>query len=354
MIGFTDNQGKGVSLRQRFFSIPTLASFAIALAFMVFLTTRFDLDWGSTWDSIRSMNPWLYALASGLYYLSFVFRGLRWRALARNAAAHESPDVRLPSVGRFSHLILVGWFVNSITGLRLGDAYRAYGLSQDSGDDFSWSLGTVFAERVMDMATVFVLIFIAAVTFSASSDSAASKYVLAAAALMGLAFTVLVLLMRVYGTRLARALPGRLEEAYRRFHQGTLGSFKQLPVLFTLGLIGWILEIGRLYLVVQALGLNISLPLAMLAALGHALLSTVLTPGGLGVVEPGVTGLLVLGMTRHDAVSVVLLDRSITYVSVILVGGLFFVLLQMIMARDNRRRLVLAEAHREQESAVDG
>ena len=55
-----------------------------------------------------------------------------------------------PSLWKFSQLILIGWFVNSIAWLRLGDAYRAYALSEDSDKKFSWSLGTVFAERMVD------------------------------------------------------------------------------------------------------------------------------------------------------------------------------------------------------------
>ncbi len=99
----TDNTGSdrelpesGMSLRQRVLSVPTLASFAIGIAFIVFLATRFDLDWSETWDNIRSMNIGLYFVAFLLYYLSFVFRGWRWRVLARNAGEHAADGALLP------------------------------------------------------------------------------------------------------------------------------------------------------------------------------------------------------------------------------------------------------------------
>lgn len=334
--GVTESGSPPPSLKRRFLSLPTLVAFGVALAFIFFLAARFDLDWGETWDRVRGMNPWLYAAGFALYYISFGFRGFRWRVLARNAAARASPGATIPSTAEFSQIILVGWFVNAIAWLRLGDAYRAYGLSQRSGNGFSWSLGTIVAERVMDMATVLTLVFVAAVSFSASSDSNTATYILAAVSVMAAALGALLALMRAYGTRVARFLPGRLGGAYLSFQLGTLGSFKQLPLLFVLGLAGWLLEIGRLYFVVQALGLDASLPLITLAALGHALLSTVPTPGGLGVVEPGLTGLLVLELPRGDAASVVLLDRSITYVSVIVTGGLLFLLRQVAQARAHR------------------
>ena len=156
-----DRHGQPFRLKQRFFSLPTLISFSVAIAVIYFLATRFDLDWSRTWDNVRNMNAWLYVLGVALYYLSFVFRGLRWRMLARNAGIGDWPGGRLPSLFRASQLILMGWFVNGVTWLRLGDAYRAYAFSEDSGGGFSWSLGTVLAERAMDMATILILIVFA-------------------------------------------------------------------------------------------------------------------------------------------------------------------------------------------------
>ena len=49
-----------------------------------------------------------------------------------------------------------------------------------------------------------------------------------------------------------------------------------------------------------------------------------LTPGGLGVIEPGIAGLLMWQLAAEDAVSVTLLERAISYISVLIVGGLLF------------------------------
>ena len=159
--------------------------------------------------------------------------------------------------------------------------------------------------------------------------------------------------MRLYGARIARRFPKRLEEAYHRFHQGTLGSFKQLPILMLLGLVGWFLEIARLYFVIQALHLDTSWFLISIVALGHAILSTVPTPGGVGAVEPGVTGLLLLSFERSEAVSIALLDRSITYVSVIAIGGIIFLIRQISSAKRQRAKLVPAEEVAGQHNPAD-
>ena len=334
-----DLDSPSVSLRQRILSPYTLLSLAIAIAFLFFLAVRFDLDWEQTWNNIKALDPLLYVLALLLYYLSFAFRGLRWRILSRSAGIEEIPDARTPSAWRYSQLIIVGWFVNSVAWLRLGDAYRAYALSDEARTGFSWSLGTIFGERVMDMIAVFVLIVVGALAFSLTADFSGTVYVVGAAFVMVLALIGVLVVMRGYGPRLARLLPDRLERAYRRFHDGALGSFGELRLPFLLSFIGWILEVGRLYFVVQALDFDVSLSLILIAALGHALLSTVPTPGGVGAVEPGVTGLLVLEMARHDAVSVALVDRSITYLSIIVIGGLVFLAWNLTRSRRRGNRL---------------
>tara|TARA_Y100000310_G_scaffold113167_1_gene111693 strand:- start:4332 stop:5297 length:966 start_codon:yes stop_codon:yes gene_type:complete len=314
-----------------------LVSFGIAIAVIVMLSTSSGLDWDETWDNIRSINVWLYIAAVAVYYLSFLFRGYRWRVLALNATDGAGAEADMPSPLHCGRLIILGWFVNSIAWLRLGDAYRALAFSEDSKTTFPWSLGTVLAERVLDMATIAVIIFTSVFVLTATSDLAVAQYIVIMAFVMAFGVIAIILSMRVYGARVARLLPTRFETAFNRFQQGTLGSLReQLPLMLVLGLIGWLLEMGRLYLVVVALDLEIAIALVPVVALGHAILSTVPTPGGLGAVEPGITGLLLLSLNRDDAVSVAIVDRSITYASIVLIGGALFLLRNVMRARAKR------------------
>ena len=322
-------QPNSPSLRRRFLSLPTLFSFAVAGTLLFLLFSRFDLDREETWSTIRGINIWLYMAALATYYASFWFRGMRWQLLARNTGALTEEDSRLPSVLKSSQLILIGWFVNSIMWLRLGDAYRAYLFAQQSKSSFSWSLGTIVAERIVDIATILVILVASIAAFTLTNQSTAANLLLIAALGIVAISATLLLAMRFYGQRLAKFLPSRMEAAYNSFQQGTLGSFKQLPGVFLLGLIGWALEVGRLYFVVAALGLDAPLALLPIVALGHALLSAVPTPGGVGVVEPGLIGLLLISMDRTDALSITLVDRSITCLSIIGVGGLMFLIMHL-------------------------
>ena len=66
--------------------------------------------------------------------------------------------------------------------------------------------------------------------------------------------------------------------------------------------------------------------------LANSLLSLVPTPGGVGAVESGVGGLAVRlsSLTASAAAALVLIDRAITYVSVIVLGALLFLLRHVI------------------------
>ena len=330
-------QRRGTALiKRRIFSLPSLLMFVIFAAFVYFLLTRFPSDWGETFDTIAHMNPWYYLLAFALYYATFILRGQRWRMLAQNTGELETlPRGHLPTIRASSTYILIGWFVNSITWLRMGDGYRAWLFARGSGGSFSWSLGTVLAERVLDVASMLLILVASALLLSTTSVSKVALTVIWLTLAVVIGSLIFLLAMKIWGQRFARFLPSRLEEEFHRFQSGTLGSMKQMPTVIALGGGAWLLEIARLYFVAQALGLEVSLALVAIAALSAAILSTVPVPGGVGFVESGIVGVLLLGLGRPEAVSVALVDRSITFVSVIVIGGVVFLISQVWQPRQS-------------------
>lgn len=328
------------SLKRKLFSTPSLISFLIAAAFIYFLTHRFDVDWKQTWSNISDIHLGYYLLGLMLYYLSFIFRGIRWKILTQNAEEKDHSNYTSElTITSLSQIVLMGWFVNAVTWLRLGDAYRAYALSQRSGASFPWSLGTILSERVLDMVTVFALLVMGIVWFSATQKSDGIEIILIAALTMALLLSVVLFLMKSYGRRLSRLLPYHIANYYDNFEKGTMTSLKRIPILSSLGIISWMLETCRLYFVIKSIDVEVAIPLILIVSLGHAVLSTFPTPGGVGVVEPGVTGLLALGMNQHLAISVTIIDRSITLLSVIVLGGIAFLLWQFIQPKANNLTL---------------
>ena len=315
--------GVGTTFKGRLLSLPTLVSFVVAGAFLLFLVTRFDIDLGSTWRSFKESNLFFFILALFIHYTSFLFRGARWRLVLQNAQENSSRPV--PGILHCSQLILLGGFTNSVTWFRLGDAYRAYAYSHDTEGSFSHTIGTILAERALD--TVLVLVLLASATLYLATSGVDTPWIFVGlAALMAVVLAAVVLVMWLFRSRLSRFLPGALQGAWQRFHEGTLNSFRrQLPLITILGLLGWLAEVGRLFLVTEALGLSIGVPLIIFVTLANAMLTLVpITPGGLGAVEWGTTSILMLSAkieTQTVAFSIVALDRSISWLSLIVIGA---------------------------------
>ena len=325
------------AVARRILSLPTLVSFVFAGAFLVFLVFRFDVDLDAVRARLRRADLGLFLLAAAVHYTTFLFRGARWRVLLRSVRTEEE---RLLPAWHAGAIILMSWFANSITFFRLGDAYRAYAYAEDSGGSFSRTMGTVVSERVVDVALVFLLLLGSAAALLVLPGRHPSPLFLGLALALVAGAGVALGAMLLVRARLVRWLPRPLAAMYERFHHGTVGSLRgsQLPLVLGWGVLGWASEVGRLYLVVQALGLELALPWVVFVTLANALLTLVpVTPGGLGVVEPGVAGLLALTMPVSAAATVALVDRSISYVSIVLVGGAAFFVRQGVRGARRRR-----------------
>ncbi len=338
-----------ISLWRRFFNYRTLISFIIAFGILFLVFERLNIDFSATWAMITGCNPLFYILAFLCYYLSFPLRALRWRLLLQSAGFRRSQGVELPSLGGLTQIIIINWFVNCIMYARLGDPYRAYLLRQNAAVSFPKTLGTVLSERVLDIIVIFLLILVAifALLLTGSPGMKVAGLVLVVGIVLLSVVAILLGVMGRFGTTVAQRLPRRIKSVYTHFEEGTLGSFGKLPLLGSLSIGIWLLEAGRLLLVTQALSqatgfdiFDIGLALILFAALANALLTAIpLTPGGLGLVEPGVAGLLMIAaISRGAALSIVLVDRTISFLSVIVVGLVVFGFWHLTQARRKRRR----------------
>jgi uncharacterized protein (TIRG00374 family) len=323
------------------FSKRTLAVSVVAIAVFGVTSFRvFDIDWGEMWDQVKGVDPLTYLLAGVVYYISFWFRGIRWRLIVRASGVDNQPGVVQIGNAKYAAIILMGWFANSVAFFRLGDAYRAYALHRETRIPLTNSLGTLLGERAQDILIVLLLLVVGAIGLLVTGEITLPIYVLIAAIVVSGATLLALIIMRNYGEQLARHLPDRIEEIYHPLQVGALGSFKarQLPLQFLLGMIGWTLEIGRVYFVAESLGLDIGFFVIMSAALTIAVLSTIPTPGGFGFVEGGLTGVLIfLGLDDTQALTLTIVDRSISWISIIVIGGTLFVSWQTFVVRRGKR-----------------
>ncbi|HLH21496.1 MAG TPA: lysylphosphatidylglycerol synthase transmembrane domain-containing protein [Chloroflexota bacterium] len=309
----------------------TLISFAIGFGLLFVAIQRLDVNLATTWEVLRSANVPLYVLALVVYYVAFVFRSMRWRTLLRNVGYRRREGVVLPRLFGLGRILLLSWFANCLVPAKLGDAYRAYLLKRDADVSFSKTMGTVLAERILDLLVLFGLLGLAAVLAFGAALPTAVVSLMELALVLAVLLVVGLVAMRLLGGRIRGWLPLRLQGKYDSFEAGTLQSFRALPALTAYTVVIWLFEAVRLYLVMLSLGVwraNAAVPLFI--GLAGALLTTVpITPAGLGFVESGLVSLLLLaggldligGMSTAVALSIALLDRSITYLSLVAFGA---------------------------------
>lgn len=321
---------RAISLGSRFRSWQTGLAFITLGGLIFLLITRFEVSWRDTWDLMRGMNPAWYLAAIAIHYTTFYFRGARWRMLLENAARRQgAPFDRRPAL-YYGRIILISWFANSVTFFRMGDAYRAYAYAEDTKSSFPRAVGSVLADRVIDLSVVGSLMGVGIVVLLLTGDvDPPLILVVAAVGLLG-AIVAGLLSMLVLRKWIIPLLPPTLASIYYRFHEGTMGSFGRLDRVYALGVMSWLMEVGRLFFVIKALGLSVAGGLVIFVPMANGVLSAIpLTPGGLAVVETGVSGLLRLDLAFELALAVALLDRTISYLSIIVTGGLAFAMRQL-------------------------
>jgi glycosyltransferase 2 family protein len=323
-----------LSIARRLGDWKTLVSFGFAVLVLVFVIAKGGIDPAAIWARVRTANPLFIVVAVVVYYSTFPIRGYRWKILLQNAyAGEDSSGVDSMTIRGLAEIIYISWFVNCVVPAKLGDLYRAYLAKLWVNISWTKTIGTVLAERIIDILVLGLLLASTGFIVFHGKLGGVGEILLLGVALAVVGILLLVA-MKVFSERIRRLVPTRFQERYIGFEEGTLQSFKRMPLILSLTVLVWFLEGARLQFVFFALGLHStdtisSIPFAPMIffALGTAVLTTVpFTPGGLGLVEAGLGGMMIyLGVPKTDAVAVVLVDRLISYYSVAALG--FFVYL---------------------------
>ena len=316
-----DESVPNVSLGRRLRDPKTLVSFAVAVLLLITVFRKLG-DLSSAARYMAGINVWLYLLAFVAYALTFPARGVRWQRLLRNV------EERHPG-GRLTEYLFLSWFVNCLVPAKIGDVYRGYLLKKNDDVSLSKSMGTIFAERIIDTLTIFLAFGLAGLAVFHNRIPPQIRIYLIAGVLLAAICAIALLFMRHFGEAVfARFASPRVQRIYKRFEEGTLGSFKSMEVVLTFTLAAWLFEALRLFIVAHALAggspqlASFSFVTGVFAAVAASILTLVPTPGGLGAVEGGVTGILILaGLPAGLALAIVIMDRIVSYWALIVSGG---------------------------------
>ena len=316
------------AIEKSIFQPRTLLGFLLAGVALFFVyRSGLNLDFREIWAEMRQANWLILAVAFIVYYSSFIFRAMRWETLLRNVGYSREQGYNMPSTVGLGEILYLSWFANCVTVARLGDAYRGYMLKRAAGVSFAVTMGTILAERLVDVAVLAGMMALAAlVAFRGALPQAVEFALLGGVAITAVGLGGLASLRRIRPF-VRRLLPERIFGFYSNIETGVVGSFRRVPFLIVLSVIGWVIEGGTLYLTAAAVGVPLSVAGAIMAALASSLLSTIpFSPSGLGFTEAGTAVLLTsFGMAATPAAAVVILSRVINYWSIVAIGAVLYV-----------------------------
>lgn len=255
------------------------------------------IDYREVAAALRSASLAWLAAAIASVLLTGVVKAVRWRFLLYPAARQANPAHRRIGVARLSNIWMAGASVNlALPVPRSGDLLRAYFAGEAGGLSKSRVLGTVAAEKLLDMIMLAVFL-VGLVFFVALPDELASRQapILALTLFLGASVAVilwqrerLLHLLGAAAARLPGGVAGPVLSVAARAVDGleALRQPGQLARLLLLSIGIWLLSALTNYIVFLALHMEASWVqaffLAVVLQAGVALPST---PGKLGVFQ---------------------------------------------------------------------
>ena len=256
-------------------------------------------------DSAREWSAFAGAIA--LYACATVIRGERWYALLR---AEGGRPTRADTHG----LNVVGYAANNVLPARAGDAVRVFLMAPRAHTSFKTVIGTLLAERVLDLAVILTLFVVVGYGLLGEVGAGGLGWVALATAAFLAAGTGTVLLVRRNARLHALVAPILSSTLALRSRHG-------LRLLAATAAI-WALEAAVWMSVGAAAGVDMD-PIegCYLVALASLFALIPSGPGYAGTQDAAaITGVLAVGGTRSQAVTYLILVRFVIGVPITLCG----------------------------------
>jgi uncharacterized membrane protein YbhN (UPF0104 family) len=265
--------------------------FTAVLAAAVAVGLGLYADFGQLGDELRSFRWELFPLALALTALNYLVRFWRWQRYLAQV------DIAVPAGRSFG--IFVAGLTMTITPAKLGELLKSGLLKRSFAVPVRRSAPVVLAERVTDATGVVVL--------AVAGGAATQSWPPLAIALVAVA--VAVVLVR-----------SPLLERFTSLGEAPAAARALLATPLLIGMtllsaLSWLFECLAAYVCVRGLGLDLSFPDTIVVfTLGSLAGALSFLPGGLGVAEASMTGLIrALGDTsKASAAAATVLIRLAT------------------------------------------
>jgi uncharacterized protein (TIRG00374 family) len=290
-----------------------------------YLTFR-GTDFGALHAALGRSNYWTLIPALVVLGAAIFLRAIRWRLLI-------SPEHR-PSTSIVTSALLVGYLFNSILPARAGEAIRIVIVRQRAGTPKFELLGTVVAERAMDVLTLLLFLFAIAPVIPSTEWL---PRVVALGAVLFVVTAGVCIVFAVYGERPARVLlrplgvlpmmsRDRIDLAAANLVRG-LSAFRRPAIAFpafALTAASWLLIAFASWICMRGFELRLGFSAAVLVVAAINLAMVLPSgPAGIGVFEAAtLTALRPFDIDRAQGLSYALVLHGLNVLPFIVLGYL--------------------------------
>ncbi len=332
-----ERSGNGV-----FFNKKILAGIALGLI-LIYLSVR-GIDFRQTLASLSGIRWGLVFLCILMLLGMQALRSYRWGVIL-------SPLEKIDQFTLFS-VTCVGFLAIAAIPARLGELARPYLIAQKSSMNMSSALGGVVVERVLDSLTILLMVLIVVIgqdTPGWLMKSAALFFLLTLTMLL---FTIVLVWRRERAVAVIRWIvqkfPDRiasaLDQLIHHFIDGfeSVKNIRMLLYLFFLSGVVWLIDVGAIYILLCAFGLNLppSAPFIVMILL-VAGIAIPTAPGFIGNWHYAcIIALSLFGVGRSEAFSFALVYHFLSIALVVVLGVAFLPLNRFSLA-DMKKQVIL-------------
>lgn len=301
--------------------------FGVLLAAVLMAWVLRGTDLATLWSEIRNASILGLLLGGALNIGHNVFRVLRWRVLL-------NPVRRGISFRAMFVAVILGYMTSWVIPGRLGELVRPMLLSTRESLALGPIVGSVVADRILDIVAVALLftigIWVTPLSGEAAKHAALLKNGAVIMSVVAIAVLALMVAVSVSGQRLSDWFTrrrgifrwlGRAGVALAH-GAGALRSPRAVGLVLIHSLAAWLMIAGGTWVCVLAGGAEVSFG-TMLVILPMLVLGVAVpTPGGAGSYHGAMkAGLMLFGVSQVTAVSVGLLAHMMMVLPVIVVGA---------------------------------
>ena len=279
--------------------------------------------WAALTDAARLVaqaNAGLIAIAFAIFLASMVIVGFRWRQILAALGCHATVRDTLLTYS-------AGLCLGNITPARIlgADAFRLAVIRSRTGATVRIATASIFYDRFSEVPAITILALLTFSRFRAYMwVTIGSVVALAALVLTG---------------PVRRAVAWRVAGWHETIVGVPVGS-RSIAAAVGWSLLLYLQDVTRIFLIALAFGVWLTPVQAATMSVVRLIGGAAPTPGGLGVVEGGQIGSLVLfGIPTETATAIVVVERAILYGSATAIGAVSLMLLGGRKVLDTRAHL---------------